>query len=109
MLGKIAIGLAIFTVLVFPVVFIGGSLLDRLIHLPGMLSRFLELLVYFIPLYSLIIVILGHKSKNANEGYGLWLNISMGIGYLVISCVVLFATFILYKLLTEGLNLGGIR
>ena len=107
MLGKIAIALAIFTVLVFPVTYIGGSLLDQ--FLPRKTLRLMEVLVYLIPLYSLIIVILGHKSKNANEAYGIWLNISMGVGYFVISAVVMVIIFIIYKLFTEGFNLGGIR
>jgi len=107
MLGTIAIILVIFTVLIFPVTFMSSRWIDR--HLSTKSLRFIEFLVYLIPLYSLIIVILGHKSKNANEGYGLWLNISMGVGYLVIASVIIFILFILYKLFTEGLNLGGIR
>ena len=47
--------------------------------------------------------------ENAKEDYGLWLNISMGVGYLVIACIVLAIIFVIYKLITEGLNLGGIR
>ena len=109
MYGKITIILAIFTVLVFPVTFFAGSLLEKYIHIPRIYIRFMELLVYLIPLYALIIVILGHKSININEGYGLWLKISMGVGYLVITSIVLFIIFIVYNLFTKGLNLGGIR
>ncbi|MCW8899097.1 MAG: hypothetical protein OQK95_00290 [Gammaproteobacteria bacterium] len=109
MYGKITIILAIYTVLVFPVTFFGGSLLEKYIHIPSIYSRFLELLIYLIPLYALIIVILGHKSINENEGYGLWLKISMGVGYLIITGIILFIIFIVYKFITEGLNLGGIR
>lgn len=107
MLGKIVIILSIYTVLIFPVTFMSSKWIDR--HLSITSSQFIEFLVYLIPLYSLIIVILGHKSKSANEGYGLWLNISMGVGYLVIASVIIFILFILYTLFTGGFNLGGIR
>ncbi len=112
MFGKIAIILAVFMVLVFPVSFLLSSTIDRLASmLPTlkMFFRYIEFVSYLIPVYAIIVVTLGHKSIAHEEGYGMWLKVSMGVSYFVITMVVLFIIFIIYKLMTEGLNLGGIR
>ncbi|MDH5178164.1 MAG: hypothetical protein OEZ39_02000 [Gammaproteobacteria bacterium] len=64
-----------------------------------------EILVYLIPVYAIVIIVLGHLSIKAKEGYGLWLQVSMGLGYLIWAGIIFFIVL----LISRGIDLSGIR
>ena len=93
-LGKIAIGLAIYTLVIVPSVWFGD----------WRLPKYSEFLFALTPLYAIVIIIFGHLSIRAKDGYGKWLYMSMGFGYLIIGVIIMRVLYFIIHF-----DLGGIR
>ncbi len=71
--------------------------------------RKIEWALFLLPLYALVIVILGHASLHAKEGYALPLYISMGVGYTILGAVLIAILALIINTIRKGFDFGGIR
>lgn len=108
MYGKISIYLTTFIVLVLPSIFVILKMLKSFRPIKEtivIIQKIMVFPVFSIPFLSLAIIILGYLSKSNNEGYGTFLNLSIGFGILVM--IIVFIIIAMY--FKGGFSLGGTR